>query len=408
MLRSAHSDTLDEFTTLFSHELVEAAFDPLPPTGWIDNSLSSDLVAWTNNGEPADICQSSTVYADMITTPVRLPTGVLVDRYWSNAQKECVPTGDTTPPVIAPEQTTGTLGSNGWYSSDVTVSWDPTDTLSRVSSRLGCDGTTIAADTPGTTLTCTATSAGGTSSRSVTIKRDATAPVIHYSGNAGSYSVHDAVHITCTASDALSSVASTTCADLGGPASSFGLGTTVLSASATDLAGNTGTGSTSFSVVVTPPDVGPIVNPANGHSYYLLVPESWMDAESDAVALGGHLVTPVDADENDWVWETFGPFSSGPVWIGLSDAAHEGTFVWTSGEPASYLNWWMAGGQPNNGGGIENYTEMNNYVWNDNAGSTMLPGVVEVVPEPAAAGAWAALATLALRWRRSDGTGLSV
>jgi len=59
-------------------------------------------------------------------------------------------------------------------------------------------------------------------------------------------------------------------------------------------------------------------------------------------------------------------------------------------------------------GGIENYTEMNNYVWNDNAGSTMLPGVVEVVPEPAAAGASAVLALLALRWRRSDGGGPSV
>jgi len=408
VLHSAHSDTVDEFTTLFSHELVEAAFDPVPPTGWIDNSRSSDLVDWTNNGEPADICQSSTLYADVITTAVRMPFGVMVDRYWSNEKGECVPTGDTTPPVVGPEQTTGTLGSGGWYSSDVTVRWDPTDTLSRVSSRLGCDGTTIAADTSGTTLTCTATSAGGTTASSVTIKRDATAPLIHYSGNAGSYSFNHAVSISCAASDALSGVSSTTCADVSGPASSFGLGTTTLSASATDLAGNTGTGSTSFTVVVTPPDVGPIVNPANGHRYYLLAPATWADAESDAVALGGHLVTVVDADENAWVWETFAPSSSGSVWIGLSDAAQEGTFVWTSGEPATYLNWWTEGGQPSNGGGIENYAEMNNYVWNDNTGVAILHGVVEVVPEPAAAGAWAALATLALRWRRRDNSRSSV
>jgi hypothetical protein len=58
-----------------------------------------------------------------------------------------------------------------------------------------------------------------------------------------------------------------------GLASSFGLGTTTRSASATDLAGNSATTSMSFTVVVTPPDVGPIVNPANGHSYYLLAAE---------------------------------------------------------------------------------------------------------------------------------------
>ena len=40
----------------------------------------------------------------------------------------------------------------------------------------GCDPTTISSDTPGTTLSCTATSAGGMTSKSVTIKRDATAP----------------------------------------------------------------------------------------------------------------------------------------------------------------------------------------------------------------------------------------
>ena len=81
---------------------------------------------------------------------------------------------DTTPPIITPH-VTGTLGSNGWYVSDVTVSWTVEDPESPFTTE-GCGPTTIDYDTVGVTLTCTATSAGGTASSSVTIKRDATLP----------------------------------------------------------------------------------------------------------------------------------------------------------------------------------------------------------------------------------------
>jgi VCBS repeat-containing protein len=84
---------------------------------------------------------------------------------------------DTTPPVIT-YTVTGTPGNNGWYTSDVTVTWTVTDPESTITSTSGCDPTTIDTDTPGVPLTCTATSAGGTSSESVTIKRDATTPTI--------------------------------------------------------------------------------------------------------------------------------------------------------------------------------------------------------------------------------------
>ncbi len=83
---------------------------------------------------------------------------------------------DPTPPVIEPV-VSGTPGNNGWYTSDVTVTWTITDGESAVTSTSGCDAVTITADTAGTTLTCTATSSGGTASASVTVKRDATAPV---------------------------------------------------------------------------------------------------------------------------------------------------------------------------------------------------------------------------------------
>jgi hypothetical protein len=86
---------------------------------------------------------------------------------------------DSTPPVITPT-VTGTEGSNGWYTSDVEVSWSVTDAESTVSNQTGCDAVTVSTDTSGVTFTCSATSVGGTDSESVTIKRDATAPVITF------------------------------------------------------------------------------------------------------------------------------------------------------------------------------------------------------------------------------------
>src|SRR5262245_19715924 len=46
---------------------------------------------------------------------------------------------------------------------------------------------------------------------------------------------------------------------------------------------------------------GPIVNPANGHSYLLLSPSTWTAAEAESVSLGGSLATIDDAAENQWV-----------------------------------------------------------------------------------------------------------
>lgn len=98
---------------------------------------------------------------------------------------------------------------------------------------------------------------------------------------------------------------------------------------------------------------GPFVRPATGHVYFLLKQANWTESEQQAVELGGHLVTINDADENHWVTSTFGHFGGIPraLWIGLSDAEQEGTFVWSSGEPASYRKWAQL--EPNNHVGRE-------------------------------------------------------
>jgi len=161
------------------------------------------------------------------------------------------PSPDVTPPVIG-AAVSGTLGDNSWYTSDVGITWSVTDAESDISATSGCDPVSITHDLHATTYTCAASSLGGSSSESVTVKRDATSPVVTYGGNAGAYTVDQSVSITCSASDATSGVASTTCAGVSGDAYTFGLGTSTFSASATDNAGNPGSASASFSVSVTP------------------------------------------------------------------------------------------------------------------------------------------------------------
>jgi hypothetical protein len=85
--------------------------------------------------------------------------------------------GDHTPPAITPS-VAGTAGSGGWYVSDVSVSWDVQDAESAITSRIGCDPQTVETDTAGTTLSCQATSAGGTATGSALVKRDTTPPTV--------------------------------------------------------------------------------------------------------------------------------------------------------------------------------------------------------------------------------------
>lgn len=63
---------------------------------------------------------------------------------------------DATPPVIVPT-VSGTAGGNGWFTSDVGVSWSVTDPDSAIASSSGCAAASVITDTAGETFTCTAT-----------------------------------------------------------------------------------------------------------------------------------------------------------------------------------------------------------------------------------------------------------
>lgn len=140
-----------------------------------------------------------------------------------------------------------------------------------------------------------------------------------------------------------------------------------------------------------------------GHTY-LLTPSAmnWMQAESLAMTMGGHLTAVNTQQEQAFLSSTFcgTPF---PFWIGFTDQLQEGIWVWTTGEPVSYTNWHP--GEPNNDAGLGDWAAMNWHFargdgpqfqgnWNDTplGGTTGFPGntngpyfgIIEIVgiPEP--------------------------
>jgi hypothetical protein len=136
--------------------------------------------------------------------------------------------------------------------------------------------------------------------------------------------------------------------------------------------------------------------PFNGHDYTFVpaVGISWTTARNAAVALGPgwDLVSSTSAPENAFVESLLGPAATAQrnhVWIGLSDAAAEGTFVWSNGDAFGFTDWWA--GEPNNLGN-EDYIGFDfrgaTWSWNDiPVSSSSIRGYVAEnsipVPEPA-------------------------
>jgi hypothetical protein len=222
---------------------------------------------------------------------------------------------DPTPPTIgytlapaAPD------GSNGWYTSDVTLTWTVTESESPSSVvETGCVDQSITADQSATTYSCAATSAGGSAAAvSVTIKRDATAPTIgggrSPAANANGWNNTD-VTVSFTCGDATSGIASCP-ADV--TVSAEGAGQSA-SGTATDNAGNTASATVSgINIDKTAPTVSLVGGPANGGSYYFgSVPAAPTCSASDALSgldgacavsgysavVGTHTVTATATDE---------------------------------------------------------------------------------------------------------------
>lgn len=149
----------------------------------------------------------------------------------------------TVTPVIA-----GTAGLNGWYTSDVELSWlvsgNPAPTES------GC-GNVKVRNTTGTTYTCSATNSVAAAQQSVTIEVDTVAPkvAIRKPANGATYALNGVVRASYTCSDTISGVSSCvgTVAD-GASINTSTPGMQTFSVAAIDNAGNKTTRSITYTV----------------------------------------------------------------------------------------------------------------------------------------------------------------
>ncbi len=171
---------------------------------------------------------------------------------------------DQTPPTTT-AAVSGTMGTNGWYKAGtpVVLTLSATDNANGsgvASTTYAVNGGPLQNYTAPVTFTDgvytvaygSMDAAGNVeTTKTVSFKVDQTPPVVTYTGNTGTYTIDQTVDITCTASDNLSGVATDTCSNLDIPAYQLSLGSHTLSATATDNAGNTGSGATTFTVSVT-------------------------------------------------------------------------------------------------------------------------------------------------------------
>jgi hypothetical protein len=251
-----------------THEIIEAASDPLPLAHWLDDSRGTrggridlghieDLLM---DGEIVDICGTSVPFTAPDGTPLR------VADYWSNHDNECVSL-DVRPPVT----TASAAPPAFWANTDVVVTLSATDTGPVASGVrkvvFSASGAQVIpeARVPGANASLTLSSEGVTTvtfhaednagnvetNRTLIVRIDKTPPVVGYTGNLGTYTVDQNIDITCSATDTLSGIASSTCVDIHRPAYELPLGTNTFSATAVDAAGNSASASITFTVKVT-------------------------------------------------------------------------------------------------------------------------------------------------------------
>lgn len=101
----------------------------------------------------------------------------------------------------------------------------------------------------------------------------------------------------------------------------------------------------------------------NGHAYLVdTTDRSWAAAKTNCESLGGHLATVASGMENAFLTSLL----TEKAFLGMTDAATEGTWAWITGEAVTFTNWGPT--EPNNGGDTSNEDHLQLTLpgtWND-------------------------------------------
>jgi hypothetical protein len=218
--------------------------------GWNNTSVTVAFTC-TDAGSGVDAAQSALL--NQFLTASGKVTGACTDNAGNSATAPYTAQIDRVAPTIT-AMATPAANANGWNNTSVTVSFACTDAGSGVDAAHSSLANQVLAASGKATGSCV-DDAGNSVSTSYTAQIDKVAPTVTYAGNNGSYGILDPVAITCTAADAQSGIASSTCAGATGLGWTFGAGAHLLSAQALDKAGNAGSSSTSFTVTVKSADL---------------------------------------------------------------------------------------------------------------------------------------------------------
>ena len=229
------------------------SLDPVPNTdGWNNSDVVVSFKSAGDNG-PSGVDHCTADVPVSTETGGQTVSGTCIDRAGNVSAKTVVTVKlDKTGPTVSDAVTVvGTKGNNGWYTSDVDVTFTATDDLSGLTtdsqkvSSFG-EGDAVTVGSPGFTDRAGNTTGGGTVTKN--FKIDKSDPTVDFSGGpapgASYYFGNDPAAPTCAASDTVSGLES--CVISGGGTS---VGTHSYTATATDNAGRTSTATLGYTVL---------------------------------------------------------------------------------------------------------------------------------------------------------------
>lgn len=253
-----------------------ASLSPAPNNaGWNNSDVVVDFAPAGDNGPSGvDSCTADiTVDTEGANQTV---SGTCTDEAGNEslATQVTVNLDETAPSISNMVTVAGTEGANGWYKSDVEVTFSATDALSGLDTatqKVTSSGEGAAVQVASPAFTDRADNATATGAVTKTYKVDKTAPTTPtFNGGPGTsyYFGSDPAAPTCSSSDATSGLAS--CVVTGGGTT---VGSHAYTATATDYAGNESTATHTYTVLpwttrgyFAPVDMGGVWNTVKGGS----------------------------------------------------------------------------------------------------------------------------------------------